>query len=507
MTISEKTTSARNDYIGNGVVTNFSFTFDVLNEANSLTGKNYSLKVLLTTSGTEAEQVEDTDYTVTYDSATRLGSVTFTTVPAKSVLITLLSDVSKTQSTDYINIGTDKFPADSHEKTVDKLTLITRELQEVIDRAILLSESSTISGVTLPVSAANANKAIVVNSAGTDLDAQSLIDLSLYPVTNFAETLLDDTTSTEARTTLDAEQKINSLVAITSLEDADQFIVTDNSDSDNSKKITRANMQATESARGFTILPKRITVANGTDTEHDIDFSAGNANLSDGSGQVLATAETKQMDVSWVVGTGATPSGGLAEGLSIVGDTFYYSFVIMDANNGFVGFGFDSSITAANLLAGANVIAAGGVKYIRIKNGFFETNATLNIKPFKKAGNLHSAFGATGDDNLVSATSNSGGATLTNALPAIPCKALVNLGMQAGLSTFSAWGNLQKTATAAVPATAGATKQGTICTNNGFSASGVVPIIFDDGSIFYRNFSVAGGVSSIEIDLISIEEL
>lgn len=202
MTISEKTTSARNDYIGNGSTTNFSFTFDVLNEANSLTGKNYSLKVLLTTSGTEVEQVEDTDYTVTYDSATRLGSVTFATAPASSVVITLLSDVSKTQSTDYINIGTDKFPADSHEKTVDKLTLITRELQEAIDRAILLSESSTLSGVTLPVSAVNANKAVVVNSAGDNLTAASLIDIDTYPITTFAESILDDETALEVRGTL-----------------------------------------------------------------------------------------------------------------------------------------------------------------------------------------------------------------------------------------------------------------------------------------------------------------
>ena len=348
MTISEKTTSARNDYIGNGVVTNFSFTFDVLNEANSLTGKNYSLKVLLTTSGTEAEQVEDTDYTVTYDSATRLGSVTFTTVPAKSVLITLLSDVSKTQSTDYINIGTDKFPADSHEKTVDKLTLITRELQEVIDRAILLSESSTISGVTLPVSAANANKAIVVNSAGTDLDAQSLIDLSLYPVTNFAETLLDDTTSTEARTTLDAEQKINSLVAITSLEDADQFIVTDNSDSDNSKKITLANMQGTTALRGVSYLPKRITVSNGTDTDHDIDFTAGVFNFDDGSGQAVASALTKQIDATWAAGTN---QGGLFTGTVAI-DTWYYCFAIWNPTTETYDSGFDPSYSSPTLPSG-----------------------------------------------------------------------------------------------------------------------------------------------------------
>ena len=47
MTIAEKTTSARNDYVGNGARTEFPFTFEVLNEANSSTGKNYTLKVLV----------------------------------------------------------------------------------------------------------------------------------------------------------------------------------------------------------------------------------------------------------------------------------------------------------------------------------------------------------------------------------------------------------------------------------------------------------------------------
>jgi hypothetical protein len=58
------------------------------------------------------------------------------------------------------------------------------------------------------------------------------------------ETLLDDTTAVAARTTLDAEQKINSLTAVTSLQDADQFIITDNSDSNNSKKITYSDFKS-----------------------------------------------------------------------------------------------------------------------------------------------------------------------------------------------------------------------------------------------------------------------
>lgn len=158
---------------------------------------------------------------------------------------------------------------------VDKLTLINREQNEKIDRSILLPESSGLTNVTIPVLVANASKFITVNGDGDDLTASEIADTVGSPVSTFMKTVLDDATAAAARATLDAEQKANSLTAITSLEDDDQFIVADNSDSDNSKKITLANMQGTTSLRGVSYLPNRITVANGTDSDHDIDFTAG----------------------------------------------------------------------------------------------------------------------------------------------------------------------------------------------------------------------------------------
>lgn len=263
MTVAATSTSARNDYTGNGTQTVYSFTFEVLNESNSVTGKNYSLRVILTENSVETEQVEDTDYTVTYNSDTRLGSVTFTTAPSSSQTITLLSDISRTQSTDYISIGTDAFPANSHEGTVDKLTLISRELDEKIDRSILLPESSQLSNVTIPVSTANAGKFITVNGDGDDLTASEIADTG-SAVSTFAKTLLDDETAAEARGTLGAEQKASGLTAITSLEDDDQLIIADNSDSDASKKVTFGNFFQGIGQVNFT--PKTETIESGAIT-------------------------------------------------------------------------------------------------------------------------------------------------------------------------------------------------------------------------------------------------
>lgn len=132
--------------------------------------------------------------------------------------------------------------------------------------------------------------------------------------------------------------------------------------------------QGTTSVKGVRYAPSPITISNGTDADHDIDFSAGVMEFSDGSGQAVATALTKQLDATWAAGDNA---GGLPASLTITNDETYHCFALSNAGGSVVDFGFDTSLTASNLLADSVVIAAGLTKYER--RGSILTDSSSNI--------------------------------------------------------------------------------------------------------------------------------
>lgn len=107
---------------------------------------------------------------------------------------------------------------------------------------------------------------------------------------------------------------------------------------------------ATTTTQGISYLNNPITIANNaTDANNDIDFSAGNAPLDDGSGQVLLTSTlVKRLDASWVAGTN---QGGLFSGTK-ANNTWYYAFAIQNTSTGVVDAGFDSSPVGANVPSG-----------------------------------------------------------------------------------------------------------------------------------------------------------
>jgi hypothetical protein len=413
MTVASTTNPARNDYTGNGSTTVYNFTFPVLKESNRADNKEYSIKVIITENAIDTVKTETTDYTVTLDEDTRLGTITFGTAPTATQKITFISDVDVSQATDYNKHGTGAFPVDSHEKALDKLTILFRQSLEKENRAVFLPASSNLSNLQIPVSSDNADKAIVINSTGDNLEAKNLADIGTAPVTDFAKTLLDDTTNTQARTTLDAEQKTNSLTEKSSVVADDKFIIADSEDSNNSKKVSYNNfLSASETQKGLSILNKPITIANNSsDSEHDIDFSAGVINFDDGTGQTVATALTKKLDASWVAGTN---QGGLDTG-SISANTWYYCFAIYNPTTSTADFLFSASYSSPTLPSG----------YTKKEyRGAVLTDASSNIRNGKWSRNEFEFTASVTDSTNVINTSQ---ATRTLSVPPTNVKAQVSI--------------------------------------------------------------------------------
>ena len=131
--------------------------------------------------------------------------------------------------------------------------------------------------------------------------------------------------------------------------------------------------KATTTTQGISYLNNPITISNNTtDANNDIDFSAGNAPLDDGSGQVLLTSTlVKRLDATWSAGTN---QGGLFSGTK-ANSTKYYLFSI---TNGTINdAGFDSSATGANIPSG----------YKGSYRGMVKTDSSGNILAFKQTRN------------------------------------------------------------------------------------------------------------------------
>jgi hypothetical protein len=169
MTVS--TTTIKDSYAGNDSVTAFSYTFKVFASSEA--------KVYVRTDSTGAESLRaegtgSTNYAVSGVGETGGGTITFVTAPitGETVIIRRLS--AKTQATDYQ--PSDSFPAASHEDALDKLTNITQEMQEELDRSFKVSKTNSITTPEFVDNAATrASKVLGFSTDGNTLEASTAI--------------------------------------------------------------------------------------------------------------------------------------------------------------------------------------------------------------------------------------------------------------------------------------------------------------------------------------------
>lgn len=212
----------RRDYTANGINTSYAFDFPIFYESNAT--PKFSLEVIVAdTNGVETIKIETTDYTITYNTTDYVngvinqGNVIFNTAPANNYTISLLRKVNFTQNNDITTSGSDALPGTALEGSLDKLTLMLLEQKESLNRVFKLPKTSLLNNIEFPIGASQANQVITVNNAGDNLTTKDLADVGLAPVSTFIKTLLDDTTASQARTTLDAQQLNANLTALANL--------------------------------------------------------------------------------------------------------------------------------------------------------------------------------------------------------------------------------------------------------------------------------------------------
>lgn len=192
MTIS--TTDSKIQYNGNGVTLAFAFPYRFLQNADLNV-------ILISAAGLQTTQMLNTDYTVTGAGLDAGGTVTMVVAPPSGSKLLIRRVVQLTQETDYIS--GDPFPAESHERALDKLTMGTQQLQEQVTRSVILPVDNTTFDAELP--AIVADRYLRTNNAGTAFELVDIVAPGELVVSPFIETLLDDTTAADARTTLGAQ--------------------------------------------------------------------------------------------------------------------------------------------------------------------------------------------------------------------------------------------------------------------------------------------------------------
>ena len=129
--------------------------------------ENSHLKVILRAAdGTETVQALTTNYTVTGAGNPAGGSITMLVAPVTGTTLTIVRNVPATQETDYL--ANDPFPAESHERALDKLTMLTQENEEIAGRSIQIPQTDPVSTNTiLPASTSRASRLMGFSSNGS----------------------------------------------------------------------------------------------------------------------------------------------------------------------------------------------------------------------------------------------------------------------------------------------------------------------------------------------------
>ncbi|MCF7811446.1 hypothetical protein K9N50_10715, partial [bacterium] len=203
--------SIRVTYDCDNVTTDFAFEFKIFAEGD--------IDVILT-DGESNETILDItdDYTVADSNGSFESGGTISTVKevdgemvayawADGYTITIVLNLDLSQETD-LPYGAN-YKSETIETMIDKLTKICQQLNDAIERAIILTANSALSGLTIPD--LEAGKYLYAADAETLRWATS-VDATAITISAYGKTLIDDLNAGAAQTTLGISAFIKTLL-------------------------------------------------------------------------------------------------------------------------------------------------------------------------------------------------------------------------------------------------------------------------------------------------------
>lgn len=185
------TTTAKVAYAGNGTTTAFAvpFPFFASTELQVIERNNAT--------GQETPRTLTTHYTVAGGNGST-GTVTAVTAPPSTVTWTIRRNTARTQLIDYLT--GDAFPADTHERGLDRLVTLIQDIDEELSRCLQASRADPSAIPRLPSAVDRASRYLAFDAAG--LPVAALTPPAGAVVSPFMSTLLDDADAAAARATL-----------------------------------------------------------------------------------------------------------------------------------------------------------------------------------------------------------------------------------------------------------------------------------------------------------------
>ena len=202
MTINATATTL--SYDGNGSTIAFPVSFQFFGTTTTA-----ELKVIEVTISTGAEvlKTNGSDYTVSGGNGST-GTVTASTAPASGKRWVIIRNTTNSQNVDYVE--NDAFPAEIHERTVDRLTALVQEIATILDKVLKTPEGfvGTFNGnIPTPI----AGRGLQFNSAGDGLE---ITEESIANIISTATTLKNTTETLKNTTETYKDSALSSLNGI-----------------------------------------------------------------------------------------------------------------------------------------------------------------------------------------------------------------------------------------------------------------------------------------------------